>query len=108
MKHSTKVSSISDQVMSYEIDWFQIQLVGPVEAEELGPDHLEIGQGDALFLLGGNIGGEAHHLLIKNASVIEIGLDDDVWKSTSFALSYSDSESDAWTSSVAGAHWVVP
>jgi hypothetical protein len=53
MKHSTKVSSISDQVMSYEIDWFQIQLVGPVEAEELGPDHLEIGQGDALFLLGG-------------------------------------------------------
>lgn len=57
---------------------------------------------------GGNIGGEAHHLLIKNASVIEIGLDDDVWKSTSFALSYSDSESDAWTLSVAGAHWVVP
>jgi hypothetical protein len=102
------VATIEDQVLSYTVDWFHIELAGPVQATELGPDTFEIAPGDAVFLLGGEIEGEPHHLIVTNASAIEIGKDDDVWKSTSFALGYIDSGSDSWTLSIAGAHWVAP
>ena len=74
----------------------------------MGTDHFEVAQGDAVFLLGGEIGGEPHHLIVTNASAIEIEKDNGVWKSKSFALGYVDSEEDDWTLSIAAARWVAP
>lgn len=106
--YSSTSAIISDQVISYTADWFHIELAGPVQAEELATDDFQIEPGDAVFLLSGEVEGDPHHLVVTNASTIRIVKVGGVWKTSSFALGYSDSEDDSWVLSVAGAAWVAP
>lgn len=107
--YSSTSTVIADET-AYEVtvDWFDLELVGPVQASARGPNFFQVPAGEAVFLLSTVIEGQAHHLIVTNASSILIDKDSDEWTTSTFALQYTDSESDIWTLGIGGAEWVSP